>query len=183
MRPVCLRPPLADFPVHLKFLGLAQQSEGFIIVTSWEFGVAIAGFINVGSNRGPLSKGLWSGRCLVIPEDVSTFIRASVRSIWGLEALLLLRSAPDQTWSPEGLSAALRGAVPLMHGILDGFVKAGIAQRREEGGYYYAPNSDRASVIDKLAKLNAEFPLAVAKAIVLAPNDKVQTFVDAFKIK
>lgn len=119
----------------------------------------------------------------MIPEDVSAFIRANVRSIWSLETLLLLRSSPDQSWSPEGLSAALRGAVPLMQGILDSFVRVGIAQRRDEGRYYYAPSSDQAAVIDRLARVNAEFPLAVAKAVVLAPNDKVQTFVDAFKIK
>lgn len=119
----------------------------------------------------------------MIPEKVGAFIKTTVRSIWGLEALLLLRAASQQEWSPESLSAALRGAVPLMQGILDGFARAHIVRRKDDGTYHYAPSAETAALIDELASLHAEFPVAVAKAIVLAPNDKVQTFVDAFKLK
>lgn len=119
----------------------------------------------------------------MIPEHVDAFIKTTVRSIWGLEALLLLRGAPEQNWSPEGLSATLRGAVPLVQGILDGFARAHIVRRLDDNTYIYAPPAETAALIDALAKVNSEFPMAVAKAILLAPNDKVQTFVDAFKFK
>jgi hypothetical protein len=37
-------------------------------------------------------------------------------------------------------------------------------------------------VVAELAKLHSEYPLAVIKEIVRAPNDKIQSFVDAFRL-
>lgn len=77
----------------------------------------------------------------------------------------------------------MRGAVPLAQGILTQFAQARIVVRAPGGAFSYAPAPGTAAIIDELAKLNGRLPLAVAKEIVLAGNDKVQTFVDAFKFK
>lgn len=118
----------------------------------------------------------------MIPEHIIAFIRSAIRSIWGLEALLLMRAAPDRSWTAEGLTAALRGAVPLAEAILEGFVAAHITVREEDGSYRYAPDARTKALVDELVQIQAATPLAVAKAILLG-NDKVQTFVDAFKFK
>jgi hypothetical protein len=96
---------------------------------------------------------------------------------------MLMRADPDYNWSAEELSAVLRGAVPLAREILESFARAHILQRQPDGAYRHAPDPQTAAIINELAKLNASFPLAVAKEILLAPNDKIQIFVDAFKLK
>ncbi len=119
----------------------------------------------------------------MIPEHIREFIKKTVRSIWGLEALLLLRATQDRNWTATELSVELRGAVPLAQDILDTFLRAHILAA-DDGRYRYAP-ADREvdATVSQLAKLNAEIPLAIAKEIIRAPNDKIQTFVDAFKLK
>ena len=43
-------------------------------------------------------------------EEVTTFIRATFRSIWSLETLLLLRRDPERWWSRSDIIAALRAS-------------------------------------------------------------------------
>jgi hypothetical protein len=119
----------------------------------------------------------------VIPDHIREFIGSTVKSIWSLEALLLLRVSGDKIWTAAALSIELRGAVQLAQDILDGFLRAGILTR-DDAGYRYAPADRRVEgLIDELAKLNVAYPLAVAKEVIRAPNDKIRTFVDAFRIK
>lgn len=119
----------------------------------------------------------------MIPDHVAAFIRSSVRSIWALEAILLMRSASDRAWTAEALTFALRGALPLTENILAEFTAAHIAVRGPDGVFRYAPDAKIAALIDELARIHAEFPLAVAKAVARAPNDKIQSFIDAFRLK
>jgi hypothetical protein len=54
----------------------------------------------------------------VISEDLLSFIRASIRSTWALELLLLMRKQAAQAFVPEELVRALRSTPTLINTCL-----------------------------------------------------------------
>lgn len=42
----------------------------------------------------------------------------SLRTVWALELLMLLRGAPNQIWTPAGLTAALRANFSMVDDML-----------------------------------------------------------------
>lgn len=61
---------------------------------------------------------------------------------------------------------------------------AGLIRPDTEGRYVYAPASPAiADLCSQLEKLYRERPVRVVNAIVSSPNDKLQSFADAFRLK
>jgi hypothetical protein len=119
-----------------------------------------------------------------LPFHIREFLHKVVRSTWGLEVLLLIRATQSTAWTSEQLSGELRASVSLVEDILVRYTRAHIVMLENEHRYRYAPKDPRLDVlIAELEELNAERPLALLKEILRIPNDKIQTFVDAFKIK
>ena len=117
-------------------------------------------------------------------EELHTFIRANLRSLWALELLLLMRRERDRSWSADELNRELRGSVSLVQEILHQFRDAGLVELGQEGGYRYRPRTAALDgLVEQLADAYTESPLAVVKSIVAAPNAKIQTLADAFKVK
>jgi hypothetical protein len=82
------------------------------------------------------------------------------------------------------LTEELRSSRFVIADVVATFRSAGLVSDDGEGTFRYGPaNSD----IDRLVGLveieYAQRPTAVVKAILSAPNDKIQTFADAFKIR
>jgi hypothetical protein len=119
----------------------------------------------------------------VTDEDIFAFVRVSVRSVWALELLLLLRRDPARAWHPDDLVRELRGSPAIVQDELAALRGAGLVAAAE-GRYRYEPAS---SVQDHLAaalqETYAARPMAVMKAIMTAPNEKLRIFSDAFKLK
>ena len=119
----------------------------------------------------------------MIDQDLLSFIHSSVRSVWALEVLLLLRRERERGWTAETLARELRANERLVTEVLAGFETAGLVAC-EAGGCAYAP---AAPVLDQLcARLEAAYrerPVAVVKAIMAAPKDKLQIFADAFRFR
>ena len=68
--------------------------------------------------------------------------------------------------------------------ILVSLKKAGLVIEDPPGSFRYAPETSAlADVVCQLDEINAERPLAIIKEIISAPNDKIISFVDAFKLK
>lgn len=119
-----------------------------------------------------------------LPETVRGFIRQVVRTTWGLEILLLMRASAPRTWTSFEISAEIRANVPLVDEVLTTLVHADVVSRNEQDLYVFAPGDrDREKTIDELARLNQSYPFVVLKEIVRVPNEKIQTFVDAFRLK
>ena len=111
------------------------------------------------------------------------FIRSSVKSVWALELLLLMRRVTAHAWAPDQLVKELRSSRTIVTDSLSAFVQAGIV-REEENGFRYGPaSSELDKMIEQLAAEYAERPITVINVIIEAQNAKLQDFANAFRIK
>ena len=118
-----------------------------------------------------------------IPEDVRRFILSSIISVPYLEALLLLRNAPDQSWDRTTVAQRLYISEKTATELLADLSAAGfIVVTKSESSYRYHPNSDELrQMIDQLAETYAKNLVEVTNIIHSKTGKKAQQFADAFK--
>jgi hypothetical protein len=127
-------------------------------------------------------RGRKAGRPM-IAEEALQFIRASIKSVWALELLLFLRRNRAQAWTVDGLTDELRSSRFVVAQVTETFEAAGLISKEGEGAFRYRPaNSEIDRIIGLVEIEYGQRPTAVVKAILSAPNDKIQTFADAFKL-
>jgi len=120
----------------------------------------------------------------LIAEPVLRFLRSSIKSVWALELLLVMRRAGSRIWTIDELTQELRSNRTLVADIAAAFVKSELLQEPASGTFRYQPASDELDdLVQQLDRLYAERPLALIKEIVSAPNERIQSFADAFKLK
>lgn len=116
-------------------------------------------------------------------DDIFSFARNKIRSAWALELLLLLRQDP-RSWSTSDLVRELRSSETVIVPCLAVLKSEGLVGGAEEEGFRYQPVSeDLDAACGELAKLYASRPMALAKAIMKVPNEKLSIFSNAFKLK
>ncbi len=119
----------------------------------------------------------------MLDNQILDFIRSSVKSVWALELLLLVRRVTAQAWTSDQLVKELRSSRTIVTESLSAFVQAGVV-REEDEGFRYGPASDELNkMIDRLAAEYAERPTTVINAIIEAQSAKLQDFANAFRIK
>jgi hypothetical protein len=119
----------------------------------------------------------------VIPDDLLRLIRGSIKSVWTLDVLLLMRREA-KSWPVDELARELRGNRTLVHDVLSALARAGLVAADDDGNYRYRPASEEAdAMVGRLERIYIERPLALIKEIVSAPNEKIQSFADAFRLK
>lgn len=119
----------------------------------------------------------------MLSRELSAFLRGSVRSVWAVELLLILRRPPRHAWSAHDLVRELRGSPALVAENLRIFELSGVVQATEPERYAYSPASSQIDgLCDALEQEYKKRPTAVMQAIV-AGADKVQGLADAFRIK
>ncbi len=119
----------------------------------------------------------------MIPEHIASFLRTAIKSVWALDLLILMKSAARQGWTVASLNDRLRASTSLVEEILVTFTRQGLVVSEADGTYRYQANGEIDALASELARLYAERPLAVIKEIVSAPNEKIHSFVDAFRLK
>jgi DNA-binding IscR family transcriptional regulator len=120
----------------------------------------------------------------LIPDAVLDLIRSSIKSAWALELLLFIRRQAARSWTVDELTAELRSSPSLVTSILTSLKKSNLVQEEPEGSFRYAPaTAELDDLVRQLDEINAERPLALIKEIISAPNDKLISFVDAFKLR
>jgi len=120
----------------------------------------------------------------MIPEHLSAFLRANIRSVWALDLLVLIKTSPDRSFTVAALNDLLRASPSLVEEILATFNRQGLVTTEPGGGYRYAPaGSEIDATVSELTRLYGERPMAVIKEILSAPNEKIHSFVDAFRLK
>lgn len=116
--------------------------------------------------------------------DLQAFIRACVRSVWALELLVLLKREPVRAWTAEGLVHEMRASTAVVADVLECFEQTGLVRQEPPGSWTYAPAAPAlAQLADQLETAYRERPARVIKAILSSPNDKLQSFADAFRFK
>lgn len=119
----------------------------------------------------------------MIPDGLAQLVR-SLRSLWAIEVLLLLYRDADRPRTIDDLVRELRSSEPLVVDVVTLLEQVGVAARQADGSYrYQAATPDRAALVAELDRIHAERPLALARAIHGAPDDKLRAFSDAFKLK
>jgi hypothetical protein len=117
-------------------------------------------------------------------EELISFIRAHIGSIYTLELLLLMKRHRDRMWHVDDLVRELRSSRTAVGEALVRLTQAGLISEKTEGHYAFAPGSERhAQMAEEIARAYASTPLAVVKAIIASPDHKLRAFSDAFKLK
>lgn len=120
----------------------------------------------------------------MLPATVDRFLRGSVRSVWELELLLLLRTQRARSWSPEELVRDLRASVLIVMDALESSQKSGLVSKSGSDQYQYWPlTPELDQLVTEVAAAYASSPAAVIEAILSSPSSSVRIFADAFKIK
>jgi DNA-binding IclR family transcriptional regulator len=120
----------------------------------------------------------------VIPERGLQFVRRYIKSVWTLDLLVLMRRDRERSRTLEELVSELRGNRPLVQEVLSTLVRAGLLKGEGEGAYRYEPISvELDEIAAELDRQYTERPVALIKEIASAPNEKIQSFADAFRFK
>ncbi len=119
----------------------------------------------------------------MLENELLAFIRHSIRSIWALEVLLLLRRSPSGL-TAEAIVANLRSSPMLIARCLHQLSDAGLVSVGDDGlARYSCATLELARLCDSLAAAAQETPIALRDAIVSAPNDRLRNLADAFRFK
>lgn len=113
------------------------------------------------------------------PEQLA-FIRRSLKSVWALELLLLLRADRERSWTTAELVGELRASDSLVSRVLEDFRRHGLVGG--DGGWRYVEKAPDADLCDQIESLYRERPMTLIKAI-STPPDRLQALADAFRIK
>jgi hypothetical protein len=120
---------------------------------------------------------------MLVP-NVDRFLRNSIRSVWELELLLLIRRQRTRLWIADELTHDLRASALIVRDALDALQKVGLISKNTNEQYQYWPVSpELAQLVEDLATAYATSPVAVTEAILSAPSSSIRIFADAFKIK
>ncbi len=123
---------------------------------------------------------------LPIPDDVQRFILLAIPSVPYLEALLLLRGAPQRSWDAAEIAQRLYLSEKVAAGLLGELSAAGMADPERPAGarYRYRPQSAHlAAMVDRLADIYAKNLVGVSTLIHSKLSKKAQQFVDAFVLR
>jgi hypothetical protein len=132
----------------------------------------------------PTSEHLETDDEIVTEDDIFSFARNKIRSAWALELVLVLRRDRTRSWSVADLVRELRSSEAVIVPCLDTLKSEGRVDGRTGEGFRYHPASEELdAACGELAKLYASRPMALAKAIMKVPNEKLSIFSNAFKIK
>lgn len=115
--------------------------------------------------------------------ELSSFIAASIPSVWALETLLLLKRNAPGGYRIEQLVSELRSSAVAIGQGLQRLEQAGlIAQSGNE--YRYGPASPvLASLADEVEKAYALKPVWLVNVILGAKNEHLQVFANSFRLK
>lgn len=118
-----------------------------------------------------------------ISDPLRVFVRKYVRTVGELEALLLLRTRRERSWTAEEVARELRGNSSAAADYLRHFGHTGLVREVDVGQYQYLDDPATRDLVTALADAYRERPVSVVDLIYSVPRDQVQLLADAFKIK
>lgn len=116
-----------------------------------------------------------------VPDDVRDFIQRHIDSVAQLEALLLLRSNPNEDWDAARTAKRLYTTEQEVAEVLarlgaDGFLSF------KNGLYRYQCGPEEQRMVDRLASVYSSHLIPVTNVIHAKPR-RIREFADAFKFR
>jgi hypothetical protein len=119
----------------------------------------------------------------VLDSQIVDFIRSSVKTVWSLELLLLMRRTRQHAWTYDQLIRELRSSRNIVTESISVLVQAGVLREEEEGFRYGPATAELDALVERLSGEYVERPTTIVNLIVEAQNSKLQDFANAFRIK
>jgi hypothetical protein len=120
----------------------------------------------------------------VTEQELLTFAADTFRSAWPLELLLLIHQEPRQAWQMDDLVRELRASPSVVAEALAELRRFGVIASDPQGAYQFAASSLASEqLVAELVELYSRKPRAIMRAILSAPNDRIRTFADAFRLR
>lgn len=118
-----------------------------------------------------------------LPDGVRSFVLRCLDTVAALEALLLMRAAPEQSWTPAQLGERLYITDAAAGAVLLALHRHGLIAR-EAPAFRYAPASAalRAET-DALAAAYPRFLIPITHLIHAKPRAALRDFADAFRLR
>jgi hypothetical protein len=116
-----------------------------------------------------------------IPGDLREFIMRHIDSVAELEALLLMRATPNESWDVPSVARRLYTNETQIAAPFGRFCEEGLLTCTDHL-YKYAPSPELAVLVDKLADAHARHLIAVTNLIHTKPR-RIREFADAFKLR
>jgi hypothetical protein len=117
-----------------------------------------------------------------VPQEVGDFILRHIDSIAQLEALLLLRANPNETWDVAKLARRLYASDAEVERVLVRLCEDGLASIHENVYRYECRTPELQHAVDRLADAYKRHLIAVTNMIHSKPR-RIREFADAFKFK
>jgi hypothetical protein len=115
-------------------------------------------------------------------DEILRFIASSVRSVWALELLLVLKS-DRRRWSRDELITSMRASDLVVARALDALEAAGLVWAEGNSAEYMPVNEEVAQIVEEAAALYAKRPNAVRRAIISASAGEAAAFANAFRLR
>jgi hypothetical protein len=123
----------------------------------------------------------------VVPQQVRQFVLERIDSIAQLEALLMMRNAPDSWWPSSVMAERLYIAEKTCRVELDSLRDRGLLLAKEDSvgcSYRYCPTTgDLRELMDRLIYYYSKHLVPISNLIHSKPRTRVQEFADAFTLK
>lgn len=117
-----------------------------------------------------------------IPAEVREFILGCIDSIAQLEALLLLRKAPQQDWNVPDLARRLYIGEAEAATVLSGLVACELAEADGTAFRFHVRDAQHQQLVDGLALAYSRYLVPVT-ALVHDKSQSIRKFADAFKFR
>jgi len=116
-------------------------------------------------------------------DDIVAFVQVAIRSVCAIELLILLRKDRGKIFRPDQLVRELRSSESAVAQALAHLTKSGLVEEISGSGYSYQQGSAQLDAIcDRLETEYAQKPVKIVRAILEAPDEKLRTFADAFRL-
>jgi hypothetical protein len=123
----------------------------------------------------------------IVPPAVQQFVMDRIDSIAQLEAILMMRNAPDTWWPSSTLAERLYIADATCRAELDALCQQGLVLGKEQDigwSYRYAPsNGELREFVDRLVYYYAHHLVPISNLIHAKPRTRIHEFADAFALK
>ncbi len=117
-----------------------------------------------------------------VPRQSRRFIAKHIDSIAALEALLLLRAAPHETWEVSRVASRLYITETETGQILDRLCRDGLLVCIDKGYRYECKTNELQRAVDELSGLYARHLIPITNMI-HAKSHRIREFADAFRFR
>lgn len=118
----------------------------------------------------------------LIPPDVREFIVRHIDTVSELEALLILRENPGESWEAGRIAARVYSSEREIGRVLERFTADGFLERDGENYRYHCMDPEIDRTIGELARSYASHLIPVTNMIHSKPRS-MRSFSDAFRLR